>query len=282
MKSIVYILIAVFISTILLSAFPKPKLESSKAITLLCIEKPSDEQFNQSVEIITKRLKSFGLQRFEVEGKMKKMTILVSLTNDTEVNEIKPLLTSKGKLEFCETLSKDQLISRLGKEDKLFSLLSIEGKGTDAVMGYSTEENKARIDKYIATSLKDKLDKAELKFAWSKFPVEETAWSLFLLNKENNLSGNYVNESIPSADGESVMLTFSDKGSILWKEMTSRNVNSQIAIAVDNEVYSAPLVRAAIEHGKCQITGDFSTLEVNRLVSIFENGEMPLSFKLKE
>jgi SecD/SecF fusion protein len=78
------------------------------------------------------------------------------------------------------------------------------------------------------------------------------------------------------------MLSFSDKGSMLWKEMTARNVNEPIAIVVDNEVYSAPLVRAAIEHGKCQITGDFSTSEVNRLVSIFENGELPLSFNLKE
>ena len=282
MKSIVYILIAVFISTILLSAFPKPKLENSKAITLLCTEKASDEEFNQSIEIITNRLKSFGLEGFEVEGKMKKMTILVSLKNDAEVNEIKPLLTSKGKLEFCETLSKDQLISKLGKEDKLFSLLSKEGKGTDAALGYSSKENKAKIDKYINSSLKDKLAKAELEFAWSKFPTEEAVWSLFLLNQENNLSGKYVSESVPSTDGESVMLSFSEKGSVLWKELTARNVNKPIAIVVDKEVYSAPLVRAAIEHGKCQISGNFSTSEVSRLVSIFENGELPLSFNLKE
>ena len=282
MKSIVYILLTVFISTILLSAFPKVGIASSKTIVLQCTEAYSDEKLNQSVEIIKARLESFGLDKFEVKGKKGKQSIEVVIESAINESEIVSLLTSKGKLEFYETINKNIITNQLSKSDELYSLMNIPGDGTgpEAILGYSSEKNRLKVETLIETNLIPGVKDSNIQFAWSKFPVDDLGWALFLLKNNSLLSGKYVTESIANSENTYVMINFNEEGSKIWKDMTARNINRVIAIVIDNEVYSAPMVRAAIEHGKCQISGDFSITDVNRLVAFIDNGELPLEFKV--
>ena len=104
MKSIVYILLTVFISTILLSAFPKVGIASSKTIVLQCTEAYSDEKLNQSVEIIKARLESFGLDKFEVKGKKGKQSIEVVIESAINESEIVSIIIIKNtRLLFIPT-----------------------------------------------------------------------------------------------------------------------------------------------------------------------------------
>ena len=63
--------------------------------------------------------------------------------------------------------------------------------------------------------------------------------------------------------------------------MTIRNMNKPVAFVVDDKVYSAPLIKDKISHGKISLTGGgFSKTEVRKLVAIISSGPVPLKFTI--
>ncbi len=70
------------------------------------------------------------------------------------------------------------------------------------------------------------------------------------------------------------------KGAKIWEEMTGRafNQQSQIAIVLDDIVYSAPGVTTGpISGGSSRITGDFSLTEAQDLANVLRAGKLPAS-----
>lgn len=291
MKSIVYILIAVFISSILLSAFPNATSEPIKTIRIQCVDNEFDyDLLNQSVEIIKSRLGSYGIESFEISVLKNQNSIEISLTGKVDFDEIKTLVTSKGKLEFYETHNRTVVIQQLEKDDSLFSLLNIPTRkkeladlNSSAILGYSVGDNKLTVDNYLNSLLSKGLDSNDIKFLWGKFPLSNATFELFLLRDNCSLSGNKVYQSVGKyydSDKADIIISFTKEGAKIWQEMTKRNIDNSIAIVIDNEVYYAPKVIFEIKDGKCRISGDFSTNEVNKLISLINNGELPLNFEL--
>ena len=64
--------------------------------------------------------------------------------------------------------------------------------------------------------------------------------------------------------------------------MTSENINRRVAISMDNVVYSAPVVRGAINNGNTQISGDFTFDEANDLAGLLNGGALPAPCVIKE
>ncbi|MDE7147514.1 MAG: SecD/SecF family protein translocase subunit, partial [Duncaniella sp.] len=52
------------------------------------------------------------------------------------------------------------------------------------------------------------------------------------------------------------------------------NVGKQVAIVLDNQVYSSPNVNSVIEGGRSQITGNFTTDEAKDLANVLKSGKM--------
>ncbi len=70
------------------------------------------------------------------------------------------------------------------------------------------------------------------------------------------------------------------KGAKVWEEMTGRasQNRSQIAIVLDNVVYSAPGVSSGpIAGGRSEITGNFDVLEAQDLANVLRAGKLPAS-----
>mgnify|MGYP000992224331 FL=1 len=65
------------------------------------------------------------------------------------------------------------------------------------------------------------------------------------------------------------------EGARVWQRLTADNIGLQIAIVLDNVLYTAPFVQASIESGKSQITGDFTLEEASNLAAILNAGYMP-------
>ena len=66
----------------------------------------------------------------------------------------------------------------------------------------------------------------------------------------------------------------------IQKKITKQNVNNSIAIVIDNQVICSPVIRAAIENGKCMITGNFTETEVKLFAAFGSHGELPVTFKV--
>jgi SecD/SecF fusion protein len=105
-------------------------------------------------------------------------------------------------------------------------------------------------------------------------------------NRENvpPLSGGVVTDASQSYDQVgrvAVNMQMNGKGAKIWEEMTNQaNINqSQIAIVLDETVYSAPGVSVAggIGGGRSEITGNFSITEGQDLANVLRAGKLPAS-----
>lgn len=78
----------------------------------------------------------------------------------------------------------------------------------------------------------------------------------------------------------SVGLIFDDEGSKLFEDITRDNVGKRVAIFLDGNIISAPVVQQEISGGKAVITGNFSIPEARELVERLNAGALPVPISL--
>ena len=106
----------------------------------------------------------------------------------------------------------------------------------------------------------------------------------FLLKKEVLLTGDLLSEARVAIDQRFnepyVSLTFNKTGAKIFEEVTGKYVQKRLAIILDNNVYSAPVIRERIAGGSAQITGSFSMEEAKDLAIVLRAGALPAPVKL--
>ncbi len=65
--------------------------------------------------------------------------------------------------------------------------------------------------------------------------------------------------------------TLNNEGAIRFGDITRENVGQRLAIVLDGDLYSAPVIQGPIETGRGQITGHFEVKEAYELASALEN-----------
>ncbi len=80
----------------------------------------------------------------------------------------------------------------------------------------------------------------------------------------------------------SVSIEFNDEGSKKFEDITSRNIGKPLAIVLDSDIVSAPMVNEKIVGGKAQISGGFTIDEANKLEVQLNAGALPVPVKLVE
>jgi len=152
-----------------------------------------------------------------------------------------------------------------------------------AVIGCATEPEVEKVNEYLKTvSLSGKC-----KFAWSTSSGDANV-CLYALRLEGEkgalLTGSDVESAKSGQDKASGIfelgIEFKKPAVQLWADATRRNINKAIAIVLDSRVLYAPVLRDAIEGGKCSITGNFTQVEVRYFAALCNNGELPVSFKV--
>jgi preprotein translocase subunit SecD len=99
----------------------------------------------------------------------------------------------------------------------------------------------------------------------------EMAGQPILLRKETLLTGEYLTEARVQFDQSSalpyVAIKFNTKGSRIFAQVTEQNINRRLAIVLDNEVYSAPVIRSKIV-GEGIIEGNFTDQSAKSLALV--------------
>ncbi len=132
------------------------------------------------------------------------------------------------------------------------------------------------------------VDKRYTKFVFGKPEKDSELVGLYALvgNRDNvpPLSGAVVtdasNEFSPVGNKSEVAMQMNPKGAKIWEEMTGRafNQGTQIAIVLDDIVYSAPGVTTGpIAGGRSSISGDFTLNEAIDLANVLRAGKLPAS-----
>lgn len=71
---------------------------------------------------------------------------------------------------------------------------------------------------------------------------------------------------ISESSGQPVIdVTFTDQGRQRFADLTRHNIDRRLAIIIDGQVHSAPVIRTEIAGGKAEINGDFNRTEAEDL-----------------
>ncbi len=76
-----------------------------------------------------------------------------------------------------------------------------------------------------------------------------------------------------------VSIEFDAEGARLFAEATGKYLQQQIAIVLDGEVISAPVVRAVITDGRATIEGNFEYEEAAELALLLRSGSLPVELR---
>jgi preprotein translocase subunit SecD len=106
----------------------------------------------------------------------------------------------------------------------------------------------------------------------------------FLLKKKTLLTGDLLTEARVSIDQRFnepyVSLKFDPTGAKIFEEVTAANVQKRLAIILDGNVYSAPVIRERIPGGNAQISGNFTMDEAKDLAIVLRAGALPAPVKM--
>jgi preprotein translocase subunit SecD len=83
-------------------------------------------------------------------------------------------------------------------------------------------------------------------------------------------------------EGPYVELILNASGARLFERITAENVGRQLAIVLDNRVYSAPVIKERIGGGRASITGSFDIKEARDLAIVLRAGALPAPVEIVE
>lgn len=277
MKTIANILILSFLAGCLISCAHKQSESYDKVIIQSIEPDISFAELKQSSQIISERLKTYGIKPFKISVAENKSQINLQLPKNIDQPEIERLFTSKGELFFYETLTLSNIADSI-KSDSIFDPL-------DARIGCSNYEDpdmKSKVVEY----LKAKSLYSNCTLLWS-IKNDEALTCLYAL-KLNESGGPLLTkadiESIKSIQNKdnsfTLELRFQQRVAQILKHSTTANINRPIAIVIDNKVFYTPVVRSTIENGICEITGNLTQKEDKLFLALVNNDPLPTNLKL--
>lgn len=114
--------------------------------------------------------------------------------------------------------------------------------------------------------------------------AETTATSADALFDPSQLTGQYLKKASVDFNQQSispgVALEFTSEGGKIFAALTKANVGKPLAIFLDGQLISAPVVREEIRDGRAVITGNFTVDEAKQLVRDLNLGALPVPVSL--
>jgi preprotein translocase subunit SecD len=108
----------------------------------------------------------------------------------------------------------------------------------------------------------------------------------YLLKERTVLTGQYITDA-RAGFGQTnsqplVHVSFDSKGTRLFGRLTGENVGQRMAILLDNQVITAPVIQEEIGGGRAQITGMANSEEASDVALMLRAGALPAPVKIME
>jgi preprotein translocase subunit SecD len=101
----------------------------------------------------------------------------------------------------------------------------------------------------------------------------------YLVKRETLLTGDLLSDARVAFDSQFnepyVSLTFDSNGARIFERITAQNVGRRLAIVLDGNVHSAPVIRERIGGGRASISGGFAYEEATDLAIVLRAGALP-------
>ncbi len=276
-----------------------------------------DQAIDRSFNILRSRLDRFGTTQPNIQKLPNSGRIQIELPGINNPARVRKLLQGVAKLEFCAVYDIQEIHSTLeqmngilikknkekiqsseknkkkeeeDKNDKtspLFSLLK-----SPYSLTYKTSDTKI-IQHILDQPNIQKAIPNKLQFLWDIKPQKHSdELSLLTLHPIKKtyqgralLEGDVITEAFQTFDERgrpAVSMQMNSEGTKTWKKITAQNIGKQVAIVLDNYVYSAPVINTEIPNGNSQISGNFTVEEAQDLANILKTGSLPAPVNIVE
>ncbi|MCF8365869.1 MAG: protein translocase subunit SecD, partial [Bacteroidales bacterium] len=259
---------------------------NKKLVDILKTEKILDEVVKDSPLAETAKA---GAEDSEVE------------TSDTEVTESDS--TGTDLLDQFEqdsiTVNAGERSEEFAKANPLFAYLVPNyipnqsggaNAAQSATVGFAQVKDTAMVNNLLR-KVKDVLPR-DLKLAWGikesqYYTGHHELYALKVSSRDGSaaLDGDVIVDAGQNYDQTQrvvVDMAMNSDGARIWKRITGDNIGRQIAIVLDDYVYSAPNVNDEIPTGRSQISGNFEVAEAQDLANILKAGKLPAPARIVE
>lgn len=176
------------------------------------------------------------------------------------------------------------------KKNPLFYLIRPQQFQDGSLAWFVRETDKSAVQRLLdRKDIKD-LTPPDISFAFSNKSTfvdnGEKIYQFYILKKDAELTGGVIINARSNIDPQNntpvVYMEMNSEGSADWARITGANINKQIAIVLDNVVYSAPVVRNKITGGNSEIEGMANIQEAKLLEIVLKAGALPAPLQIIE
>lgn len=198
--------------------------------------------------------------------------------------------------EVNASASDAKALAEYRKAHPLFAVLQPSGFRSGACIGFANGSDTAKVNRLLNQPEVKGIFPPEFRPVWSVKPssyvkggniFELVAIKVATRDGKAPLDGGAVTDARVSYNGQgvnkgnpSVSMTMNAEGASIWARLTKDNVGHQIAIVLDDLVYSYPNVNSAITGGSSEITGNFDVEEATDLANVLNSGKLPAPAKI--
>jgi len=224
-------------------------------------------------------------------------SLLAGIETEADTSELS--LLEQLESDTTDLTADDQNFGEYAKKNPLYAYLNPayeqrEGNyypGQSATVGYAAIKDTARVNKMLR-EVKNIFPR-DLKLFWMFEPRTEGTDFLELLaikvtnrDRKPALGGEVITNARQDYDQNGrveVSMSMNAEGAKIWKRLTGESIGRQIAIVLDDYVYSAPNVNSEIPNGQSSISGGNTTIEeAQDLANILKAGKLPASARIVE
>ncbi len=220
-----------------------------------------DNAVDQALEIIRNRIDQRGVKEPTIQ-RQGTNEIVVQLPGEKDIKGAIELIGKTGQLEFKLLDDENPLAAQLpefipaGDEEKTLQEFSPQLSGENELLfGRVVDKETGRVTKRV-----------------------------YLMKKQTLMTGDLLTEARVNIDNlynePYVSISFNSVGAKLFEQVTEANVKKRLAIVLDHNVYSAPVIQEKIAGGNAQITGSFGMDEAKDLAIVLRSGSFAAPLKM--
>ncbi len=240
---------------------------SEKGVNVVCqlpesaFKRVETTSLEQAIEVIRNRIDQLGVAEPAIH-KQGENEIVVQLPGVKDPKKALEIIGKTAQLEF----------KLLDEETPLW-------KELPSLIKPQEEES-------FLTQWKSKLPEGD-EIVFQKIVNKETGEVYkrpYIAKRNVLLTGDLLAEAHVSIDQRFnepyVSLRFNDAGAKIFEDITAKYVKRRLAIILDGNLYSAPVIQEKIEGGNAQISGSFTLEEAKDLAIVLRAGALPAPVKL--
>ncbi|MGE5679543.1 MAG: protein translocase subunit SecD [Bacillota bacterium] len=191
----------------------------------------------------------------------------------------------KAKQDSTKQLSAEEFT----KQHPFFAIAVLNPQSGNAE-AYVKESDKARLNLLLSRPEVQRVIPNNMEFIYSAKAITGEGggkyYMLYCVNKNPELTGGYITDAKANIDQSTaqaeVTMQMNTEGAREWARITGANIHKRIAIVLDGQVYSAPVVQNKIPNGSSQITGMKDLEEAKLMEIVLKAGALPAPVEIME